>query len=238
MNKLTRLGQRFASLFPLLPAHPTAHPVGEHLEVDIWLTFEQAALGAQKTIQYIRPGPCSLCHGRGLEPGHASSDVDTRNPCSHCRGEGLEYRLTETQAYIPPGTDAGVRVRLPGQADPAEGEVMPKNDLYLCIHVWPHKYFRRQGMCIFLDVKINVTQAVLGTVAQVPTLYGWRPLPIPAGTHSGTALVLCGEGVPASDVWGEPGDQIVRVHVRIPTHLTKAQRCLLTRLGATYKENL
>ena len=70
---------------------------------------------------------------------------------------------------------------------------------------------------------IKFTLATLGGTIQVPTLQGKATLKIPAGTQSGTTFRLKGRGMPHLR-GGAHGDQLIRVHVEVPTSLTSEQR--------------
>ena len=86
-----------------------------------------------------------------------------------------------------------------------------------------HEIFERQGDDLFCEIPVKFTLAALGGTIEVPTLSGKASLKIPAGTQSGTTFRLKGRGMPGLRS-GQPGDQLVRVHVEVPTHLTAEQR--------------
>jgi len=64
----------------------------------------------------------------------------------------------------------------------------------------------------------------------VPTLSGKASLKLPPGTQSGTTFRLRDKGMPRLRGGGH-GDQLVRVHVEVPTSLTAEQRKLLEDFG-------
>jgi molecular chaperone DnaJ len=136
---------------------------------------------------------------------------------------------------VPAGLSEGQRIRLTGEGD-AGPRGAPPGDLYIEFQVKPHKIFRRRGYDILLDLPLNVAQASLGAELQVPTLDGGhQDLRIPPGTQHDKVFVLRGQGVPHLRGSGR-GDQLVRVHVQIPTNLTDEQRRLMTELGQTFGE--
>lgn len=55
---------------------------GNDLRVDLTITFEEAAFGAEKEVQVPRTQSCSHCGGSGAEPG------TTPIVCNQCRGTG------------------------------------------------------------------------------------------------------------------------------------------------------
>ena len=98
---------------------------------------------------------------------------------------------------VPAGVEEGRRMRLGGQG-PGGG------DLILKLHVEPHPYFRREGNNILLEVPVTVTEALLGTKVDVPTVGGERlTVRVPPGTSSGARLRLKGRGVAGGDQYIE-----------------------------------
>jgi molecular chaperone DnaJ len=104
--------------------------------------------------------------------------------------------------------------------------------LYVVIQVEPHAEFRRDEDDILYELPVNVAQATLGVEVSVPTVDGDAALSIPAGTQTGKVFVLRGKGVPHLRGGGR-GDQLVRVQVVTPTHLTREQRRLFEELAAS-----
>jgi len=85
-----------------------------------------------------------------------------------------------------------------------------------------------------------MSRAALGGKVDVPTLDGVVKVTVPPGTQSGRLLRLRGKGAPDLRGHGR-GDQIVRVRVETPSHLTKRQRELLRefdKAGKNHGESL
>lgn len=151
------------------------------------------------------------------------------------QGTSMQIKRTEPgvgaetiQVRIPPGVGDGQRVRVRGKGQAsADGR---RGDLYIVCRVKPHRYFRREGKDIYLDVPISVTEAALGTKVRLPTLAGPVELSIAAGTPSGTRLRLRGRGVrdPKS---GQAGDQYAVIKIVPPSRLNDRQRRLLEQLA-------
>ncbi len=101
---------------------------------------------------------------------------------------------------IPPGAEEGQTLRLRGQA-PGGG------DLLIKLKVEPHKYFQRDGKNILLEVPISISEAILGTKVDVPTIDGSHlTVKIPAGTSSGARLRLREKGI-------QGGDQYIEIKI-------------------------
>jgi molecular chaperone DnaJ len=78
---------------------------------------------------------------------------------------------------------------------------------------------------------MNVTfaQATLGAEVTVSTLDGQARLKIPAGTQPGARLRMRGKGFPHRMRTGR-GDQLVEIHVEVPTRLSPRAKELLAAL--------
>lgn len=165
---------------------------------------------------------CPNCGGRG--------EIIT-TPCHTCRGRGLERKTVKKAVTIPGGVDSGTQIRLAGEGQPGINGG-PTGNLYVEIKVREHKFFRRKGNDILLDLNINVAQATLGAEVEIPTVDGPTKLNIPAGTQPGKVFSLRGKGSPFLRSSGR-GDQLVIINVEIPSKLSADQRKLFEDLAAT-----
>ena len=94
------------------------------------------------------------------------------------------------------------------------------------ISVRPDDLFRREGNNTICDLPIDIHTAVMGGVAEVPTINGLAKMRIPEGTQNGMTLRLKGKGIPALK-GGVRGDHMVKIMVETPKNLTKQQKDLL-----------
>lgn len=173
-------------------------------------------------VQMVETVTCPTCQGRGQI---------IEKFCHTCAGRGLERKKVEKKVAIPAGVDNGMQIRLPGEGAPGTNGG-PNGNLFLAVDVKPHEYFHRKNEDIFLNLDINIAQAVLGTDIEVPTVDGPDKLTIPSGTQPGKVFKLKGKGVPRIRQGGR-GDQRVIVNVAIPTKLNAEQRELFEKLAAT-----
>jgi molecular chaperone DnaJ len=225
---------------------------GADLRYDMEISLEEAAAGVEKEVSFRKPVECGVCHGSGAEPGSKATRCPTcggagqvttsrgfftfrqtcptcegagtrvDRPCRNCGGQGRVNATTKIKARVPPGVDTGSKLR---SKDNGEAGVHggPPGDLYIVIHVADHDVFERQGDDLFVEIPIKYTLAALGGTIQVPTLSGKATLKIQPGTQSGTTFRLRGKGMPNLR-GGYQGDQLVRVHVEVPTSLSSEQR--------------
>jgi molecular chaperone DnaJ len=233
---------------------------GADLRYDLEITFEEAAAGAETTVQIPRRESCDTCAGSGAAPGSSPTTCTQCRghgqirhqqgfltvartcprcrgtgrmivkPCATCRGEGQVARERKLTVKIPAGIDTGQQLRLTGEGE-AGTAGGPPGHLYVVVHVQPHEFFRREGVNLFCEIAVNFTTVALGGEVQVPTLDGSESVKVPEGTQTGTTLRLRGKGMP--EVGGRSrGDLFATVQVQTPKKLSKDQRHLLEQLAA------
>jgi molecular chaperone DnaJ len=226
---------------------------GADLRYDLEISLEEAASGIEREVEYRRHVTCESCEGSGAEKGSkpvtcmtcgGAGQVIRRlggfatvrqtcptcsgqgtvidDPCRECGGEGVAAKKSSLTVRIPPGVDTGSKLRSSGGGDagPRGG---PAGDLYIVIHVADHEIFERNGDNLFCEIPIKFTLASLGGTIEVPTLSGRASLKIPPGTQTGTTFRLRNKGMPRLR-GGDAGDQLVRVHIEVPTKLSSEQR--------------
>ena len=180
--------------------------------------------GMQTSVQggvFAMTEPCTECKGRGLV-------VD--QPCETCHGSGRGQSSKTMQVRIPAGVQDGQRIRL--KAKGAAGERGgPAGDLYVTVHVDPHRIFGRQGEHLTLNVPVSFTEAALGAEIKVPTLDGLPvTVRIPAGTANGSKLRVRGKGSVRRD--GTKGDLMLTIEVQVPHQLSDEQRTKLQEFSS------
>lgn len=239
---------------------------GSDLRYDLVMDFMDAAFGVETTIDLEKYDHCDLCNGNGAEPGthpqtcpqcggagqvgRSQGFFTIRTTCPQCRGGGQvithpcgachgrgQVRINKTVSVkIPAGVDSGSRLRLTGEGE-AGAQGGPPGDLYVFIQVRPHDFFKRDGNHVICQIPISFVQAALGDKVQVPTLTGESELTIPKGTQPGELFRLRGQGIPSLRT-GRPGDQIIQVDIKTPTHLNKKQISLLREFAKLEKAKL
>ncbi len=133
-------------------------------------------------------------------------------------------RVEEITVKIPAGIENGKKLRLSGKG--GEGmRGMPTGDLYLKVNVAEDPTFKRQGSDLTVDKEIKVSEALLGTTVEVPTLDGSKRIKVPAGTQSHSRVRLKGFGLPRLQGGGK-GDEYVRLIVKLPKVLNDRQKKL------------
>jgi molecular chaperone DnaJ len=188
------------------------------IEAEMTISFEDAIRGGNHALELGVPGPCSSCRGTGRI---------NRSVCGACSGSGQAMRPEKFTVRIPPGVRDRGRLRIPDKG--ITNGTGKKGDLYIRIHVQPHRFFRREGDDIHLDVPITITEAALGASITVPTVDGKATLKIPRGTQSGQTLRLRNKGVRHPKGTGR-GDQFVHIQIQVPKQIDERTRRLLEEL--------
>ena len=159
---------------------------------------------------------CTNCNGTGKI---------IKEKCKDCGGKGYNHKKKNIKVHIPAGIKEGQQIVSHNNGERgANGG--PNGDLYIEILVKEHAYFKREGNDIYLDIPLDFADACLGTKIDVPTVYGDVTLTIPSGSQPNQVLRMKGCGV--KDLRsGKPGDQYVKLVIKVPTSLTKKQKDLL-----------
>ncbi len=204
------------------------------------------ACGGSGAKKGTKPTTCTTCGGHGqvrMQQGffslqqtcprcHGSGQM-IADPCQKCHGHGRVEKHKTLSVKVPPGVDTGDRIRLSGEGEAGENGG-PAGDLYVHMHIRPHKIFERDGMDLYCEVPISFVTASLGGELEVPTLDGRVNLKIPSETQTGKSFRLRAKGVKAVRGSGT-GDLICRVIVETPVNLTNKQKELLKQLEGSLK---
>jgi molecular chaperone DnaJ len=232
---------------------------GTDIQQGIEIEFSESILGTESKISFSHTISCPQCNGLGSDPGFKSKGCPVcggtgkeqcllnvpPQACPACRGTGQfsppacrncqgQGRIKEEKSLtitIPPGVDNGSRLKVSGEGDAAPRGGRP-GDLYVTVKVKPHPFFRRDGLDVILDFPICYPMAVLGGIAEVPTIAGSARLKIPERTRDGTIMRLHGKGAPSLK-GGKRGDQQVRLMIDIPRDLTEEQEEMLRQFAVS-----
>lgn len=166
---------------------------------------------------------CPSCHGKGKT---------ITKPCNSCHGNGRKTYSNDITVNFPAGIDNGAYMRLAGKGEGGFKGGMAGN-LFLNVIVMPDSHFKRNGLDLTVDIPISYSQAVLGCSLKVPTVYGEVNLKIPAGTQYGALLKMKGKGIKTDK--GQVGDQLVRISIEVPKHVTSKEKKILEELAGHEK---
>ena len=207
---------------PRLEECENCHGTGAESKSDIAICDECDGRGVSTRTQRTPFGlfstttTCRKCRGQGKY---------IKNECQECDGRGVVQKTRKIELKIPAGATDGTNLRIQGEGEAGETGT-PAGDLYIAIHVKPHKIFERHGNDIYIKVPVSFATAALGGEIEVSTLKGKAALKIPSGTQSNTVFRMRHLGIP--DLHSHHvGDENVEVVISVPEKLTKKQKQLL-----------
>ncbi len=169
--------------------------------------------------QIINVHECRNCSGTGRV---------VEQPCRTCHGEGRTKVTSEVSIKVPAGVAAGNYMTLNGEGNRGR-RGSRSGDLLVIFDEKEHSIFTRHGRDVLLTVNITFTEAALGTTIEVPTLDGTAKLKVPPSIQSGHILRMRGKGFTELRGRGR-GDELVRVQVVAPSHLSDRQRSFYEEL--------
>lgn len=239
---------------------------GRDISVATTITFEEAVFGVEKEIEVDTYVECETCDGKGGHGEHtcskcrgsgsviqeqrtmfgtfqtrttcdlcSGSGVTYDKTCSSCSGRGIERKRKTLKINLPAGVDNGNQLRVAGKGEVGSNGG-PNGDVYIDIKVKKHEFYEREGDEINIDLPITITDAILGTKKEIPTLYGNIILTVPAGSQSGDRHRLKGKGI--ENVQSRrKGDMFVTIKVITPSKLDRTQKELIKNLSLTDLED-
>lgn len=239
---------------------------GQDVAININLSFDESAFGTEKTIKLDIDDNCSDCDGHGghgeksCDRCHGSGTITaeqrtilgtylTKTTCPNCNGKGYSYDKTcskcrgqgrlktnkEIVVKVPAGVDEDSQLRLPGKGNKGYNGG-PNGDIYIGFTIDKHPLFERRDNDIYLELPVTVTEAILGTKKEIPTLYGDVVLTVPAGTQSQTKMILKDKGI--TNVSSKrKGNMYVIVNVVIPSKINRKQKEIVEALSKTPLDN-
>lgn len=163
---------------------------------------------------------CEVCHGRGEVP---------EKKCKTCSGDGVLNKQESIKFKVPAGLETGEMIRLTGQGEAVAGG--QAGDLYVKVHIEKDNIWKRAGNDLATEIKIKLTEAILGSEYNLETLDGPLTLKIPAGLNYGEILRVKGKGVPHRGT-SRRGDLLIRVIFSTPSKLSKKSRQAIENLQA------
>lgn len=162
---------------------------------------------------------CPSCQGEGKI---------IKEKCTSCHGDGIVKSEEVITINIPAGVADGMQISFSGLGN-AGARNGVNGDLIVSVEELPHEFFERDGNNICHQTYITVSDAILGTTIEVPTLGGKAKFKIEQGMSSGKVYRLRGKGLPDVNGYGR-GDILVRVDVWIPKSYSKEEKKMLETL--------
>lgn len=160
---------------------------------------------------------CGACAGTGKVP---------EEKCATCNGAGVLRREEELAIKIPAGIEHGEMVRLKWAGEAVQNGTA--GDLYARVYITPHPIFKRDGENLTMNLRVKLTDALLGAEYPMETLDGQIKLAIPKGISSGEVLRVRGKGVPFGAK--HRGDLLIKIEIKTPAKLSRQAEKLVEEL--------
>jgi curved DNA-binding protein len=172
---------------------------GRDVSVDLHITFKESVFGVSKSIKYSRPV-------------HEKGKVNMKNE--------------EVVIKVPPGIDDGEMMRVTGR-----GEIIEEGnpgDLFVRLHVTKDIRFKKEGPHLIAELKVKITDALLGATYEVPTLEENLDVKVPRGVVHGQLLRVREKGVPISQ--NKRGDLLIKILIDMPPKVSRKAEKLIEEL--------
>ena len=163
---------------------------------------------------------CSECSGTGRV---------ILESCIDCMGKGVTPKDDIIDINIPAGVHDGMKFVIENKGNEAR-DGGRTGDLFVKIKEIKDHGFIRRGINLTSEVDITFLDAVLGSkiLVELPTGEMVRAT-IDPGTSPGTILRFSGKGIPNIG-YGDIGDFLVEVGIKIPKEISEADKNLLESL--------
>lgn len=227
---------------------------GSDLRIRIKLTLEEFSRGVEKKVKVkrmkkakgVRFKNCIHCNGNG-SISHLKNTMfgkmPTQIPCKNCNGsgkmvdniptgsnrQGMIYEEELVSIQIPHGITKGIQLKLSGKGNEAPFSGIP-GDLIVIIEEIPHDIFKRDVNNIHYNLDISITEAVLGSRKEIPTLGEKVRLFIEGGTQSGKIYRIKGKGIRNRVETSGNGDLIVHICLWTPKRLSRELKQIFEKI--------
>ncbi len=170
-----------------------------------------------------RAGPREI-KGQDIEYHATISFLDAYN------GASREFNLSlpsgesrQISVKIPAGINTGGKLRIAGKglASPVPGG--RAGDLFIIIQVSPDPQFTRKESDIEVNLPLKLSEALLGSSAEVNTPKGTKTIKVPPGMSPGKKIRLRGLGFPKKVGAKEHGDLFAVISLTLPQELNEEQ---------------
>ncbi len=231
---------------------------GPHVETQVTVSFAEAYLGCQKSLQFKVPRVCSDCKGKGWPPKHppqkcpechgakvrlAKGPLPFKRSCKRCNGIGQiqtqvcrrcngSCLFTETETIeieIPPGVNHETRLCLAKKGG-SGFHGGERGDLLVQVTVEPDARFMRHGNDLKVTAPISMSELLLGTQIRVLIPGDELSMRVPAGADLGQSFRLRNKGF-ASVNKGNRGDLYVTLKLILPPQIPDSAIPLLKALA-------
>lgn len=192
------------------------------IEISLTLSFEEAAFGTTKDIEFYRYEKCSDCNGSGIR---------VSLPCKKCESKGKSLGKFRINVRVPPGVSMGSKIRFAGVGHIRQDGSL--GNVYSIVSVEKHPFFTRTYSDLYIRYPISKRLAVQGGNILVPLLEKGSKvrLVIPANTKNNQKFKVANRGIPKLKNPSQHGDLYVTVEIYDPKNISQDVRTALTLIN-------
>jgi len=164
---------------------------------------------------------CVRCAGTGRIP---------EKICSECKGNGRIEKIKKIKIVIPAGVHNEQIIKIKGEGE-AGGYGAEDGDLYVKIHIAPHKIFTRKDDDLYTEIEVKLTTLILGGKISIPSISVGEEIivNIPELTNIGEVLKINSKGFRKFNST-KRGDLYVKIKAKMPKKITRKIKDLLEEL--------
>jgi molecular chaperone DnaJ len=214
------------------------------------ISLEECISGCKKRFELNSTSKCPSCHGCGAAErticqhcgGKGTRNVrqgpfSIQTHCSQCRGAG-SFKVRDCGNCFGTGHVAGptegIELDIPAGSLTGTRLIIKRTnreELFVTVMVQPHPVFRISEYDLVIEREITYPQLVLGSIIEVPTVFGIAKVTVAPGTNARANLRLRGEGIPHPRNPSRRGDLIIGLNLVVPQNITEEQRQLYEKLN-------
>lgn len=188
---------------------------GKNIYKTVPIELEKLYLAESCKFTFTAPRACPSCKGEGFVE-NPQSEFE-RTWCHKCDGTSLISKKQTISFSIPKGADNHHRISLTGEG--GQGPYLgPNGDLILRLQIIHNQRYRKHKDDLVTSIQLSPSEAILGTMRDVPLFNSSVSMKIPPEVQHGHAFRLKGLGFFSAE--GKRGDLLVEVEIKIPTQLS------------------
>lgn len=128
---------------------------------------------------------------------------------------------------IPKACDNGTQIKFAGLGSKQHQELRP-GDLYVVLSIAAHKHFTKQGSDLFVNLDVDVFDALLGTKIEVDHFDNPISITVPPLTQPDDVVRVKGKGMVLNN--GTRGNLYIKLSYKMPKQLTDEQKELIKQI--------
>jgi molecular chaperone DnaJ len=195
---------------------------------------------------------CSTCNGRGQVISTRRTPFGTfsvqqicptckgkgkviKDPCPYCNGKGYRNKESKIKVDIPAGIDNNNIIKLKDLGNIHNGR---RGDLYLHILVEPHKFFKRDGADLYLELPITYSELILGANIKIKGIQDIVNVKVPPNTQTHTLFKIKGKGLSDINRRGLHGDLYIKFILENPPKISREYKNILKNIEELEEKDL